>query len=82
MDRCTRGYDEYELHSEESELDMPSGGSTSISEREYDLFRKGLQRASVHGLQKEFMMYFLGGIVHNRLPVGMAISAALTEWDM
>jgi hypothetical protein len=60
---------------------MPSGGNTCLNEADW-LFVKGdYEAACKHGLQLEWLQWFLGGLVEDHLPIREASNAACIEWD-
>lgn len=60
---------------------MPSGGSTPLSGDSWDYVRKTYDEAVKHGLQYEWLEYFIGGIVTDKKEVIDAAHDAAIEWD-
>ena len=51
---------------------MPSGGNTPLNEADWLYVRNQYNDAVKHGLQYEYLQWFLGGLVENKLPIRKA----------
>lgn len=60
---------------------MPSGGNTPLSDHIFEEVRRDYDEAVKHGLQYEWLQWFIGGLVNDHLPVEEASYAACIEWD-
>ena len=60
---------------------MPSGGNTPLNEDDWKFVRSQYEDALRHGLQYEWLQWFLGGVIEDKLPVRQASYAACIEWD-
>jgi hypothetical protein len=60
---------------------MPSGGSTPLGGDDWEYVRKVYGQAVFHGLQYEWLEYFIGGIVNDHKGVKEAANDAAIEWD-
>jgi hypothetical protein len=60
---------------------MPSGGSTPLGDDDFDMVMQDYKEAVKNGLQYEWLQYFIGGLVNDKLPVREAAYAACIEWD-
>lgn len=60
---------------------MPSGGNSPLNEEDWAYVMAHYDDAVKHGLQYEWLKWFLGGIVENKLPIREASYAACIEWD-
>jgi hypothetical protein len=60
---------------------MPSGGSTPIDSNDWDYVRKTYDVAVKHGLQYEWLQWFIGGIVNDEKSIVQAATDAAIEWD-
>jgi hypothetical protein len=60
---------------------MPSGGNTCLNEPDWEFVRANYDAACKHGLQYEYLQWFLGGLVEDKLPIREASNAACIEWD-
>lgn len=60
---------------------MPSGGNTALNENDWKFVRRDFEQACKHGLQYEWLQWFIGGLVEDKLPVREASYAACVEWD-
>lgn len=62
---------------------MPSGGATPLDYRkdDWEYVEKTFREAKEYGLEYEWLMYFAGGLYHNRMTPREAAFAAAIEWD-
>jgi len=60
---------------------MPSGGNTPISGDDWEYVKADYKEAVKNGLQYEWLQWFVGGLVNNKIPVREASLAACIEWD-
>jgi hypothetical protein len=60
---------------------MPSGGNTPLNEADWAFVRNHFADAKKNGLEYEWLQWFLGGLVHDQLPIREASNAACIEWD-
>jgi hypothetical protein len=60
---------------------MPSGGNTPLEYEEAKLIWLDYVDAQKHGLEFEWLRWFIGGVVNNKLPINEASKAARIEWD-
>lgn len=60
---------------------MPSGGNTPLEGADWEVVMNDFRSAEKHGLQYEWLQWFVGGLVIDKLPVREASYAACIEWD-
>ena len=60
---------------------MPSGGNTPLNQGDWEYVEAQYLDSCKHGLQLEWLRWFLGGLVENKLPIREASYAACIEWD-
>jgi hypothetical protein len=60
---------------------MPCGGNTPLGESDFAFIKECYDDAVRNGLQYEWLQWFVGGLVINKLPVREAANAACIEWD-
>jgi hypothetical protein len=60
---------------------MPSGGNTPLNDEDWQVIDEHFRDAKKQGLEREWLQYFIGGLVHDKLPVRQASYNACIEWD-
>jgi len=60
---------------------MPSGGSSPLEGDAWEYFCNVYYVAKKNGLEYEFLQWFLGGLVNEKLSIENAATAAAVEWD-
>jgi len=60
---------------------MPSGGSTAYPQDKFNAIREIYDEAVKHGLQYEWLRWFIGGVVIDKKDPFEAADDAATEWD-
>jgi len=60
---------------------MPSGGNTCLNDEDWEFVKADYDAACKNGLQYEWLQWFVGGLVHDKLPVRESSRAACIEWD-
>jgi hypothetical protein len=60
---------------------MPSGGNTPLDEEDWAAVERDYVAARKEGLDREWLRWFIGGLVIDKLPVREASYAACIEWD-
>jgi hypothetical protein len=60
---------------------MPSGGNTPLNRDDFAVVWGDYREARKHGLEGEWLQWFIGGLVNDKLPVREASYAACIEWD-
>jgi hypothetical protein len=61
---------------------MPSGGSTAMpDDAEWEKVIEIYEEAVKHGLQYEWLSFFVGGIVNDKKTPAQAAYDAAIEWD-
>jgi hypothetical protein len=61
---------------------MPSGGTSALREEDWEYVRKCYEMARESSMEYEWMQWFIGGLVNEKIPVHDAAFAALIEWDL
>lgn len=60
---------------------MPSGGNTPLQGDDWEYVKAQFMAAQDCGLTYEYLQWFIGGLVIDKLPVREASYAACIEWD-
>jgi hypothetical protein len=60
---------------------MPSGGNISLNDKDWEYVKKHYDDAVKNGMQYEWLQWFLGGLVEDKLPITVASYNACIEWD-
>jgi hypothetical protein len=60
---------------------MPDGGNTALNDDDWKFVKADFDAACKHYMQSEWLQWFIGGLVENKLPVREASNAACIEWD-
>jgi hypothetical protein len=61
---------------------MPSGGASPLENNDWDIFKAHYENAERNGLQYEWLRWFVGGLVIEKMSVAGAAYAATIEWDL
>lgn len=60
---------------------MPSGGNIPLKDDDWEYVKGQYEDACKHGLQYEYLQWFIGGLVNNKKNVRDASYSACIEWD-
>ncbi len=61
---------------------MPSSGNTPLNEADWEYVKSCYKHARNEGLEFEWLQWFLGGLVENKLSIRNAAENACIEWDI
>ena len=61
---------------------MPSGGASPLEGNDWEIFKRHYENAQKGGLEYEWLRWFIGGLVINKMSVADAAYAATVEWDL
>ena len=60
---------------------MPSGGGSPLNDADWQFVLRTYNDAVQHGLHGEWLRWFIGGLVNDKMSVTEAAVAAALEWD-
>ena len=61
---------------------MPSGGASPLKEGDWNIFKAHLDNARRFGMEEEWLRWFVGGLVIEKMSIADAAYAATVEWDL
>jgi len=61
---------------------MPSGGASPLEGDDWNMFKIHLENARYSGMEEEWLRWFIGGLVIDKMSIADAAFAATVEWDL
>jgi hypothetical protein len=61
---------------------MPSGGASALKDNDWNIVKTHYENAHRLGMDYEWLRWFIGGLVIDKMSVADAAFAATVEWDL
>lgn len=61
---------------------MPQGAASPLGDEDWKVVEEHFDNAAEHGMESEWLRWFVGGIVNQRMSPRDAAAEATIEWDL